>query len=131
MQRLVEEYIDKIAVMKTWPDNWDTYGSDAPDHKAVDNAMAFVRLLYRYSQELNWHFDLPLVNASSLGRVCILFGGRNERRLSFYVEPDGNFYYLGSDTNGFPREGYMMMCDFTIDRYEELFRWLNGSQNDC
>ena len=102
----LEKVEARIRGLMTWEAGWNGYGAPAPNSRAVEHALGWVRALYNDMSDLGLSWIEPNVTASADGEVVFEWwsGGK---KLTVYVG-DGSAEYVqvwGADVDQEMAEG--------------------------
>jgi hypothetical protein len=114
----------ELQDLLTWPDDWNTYGAQAPKPASVSRATAWITETHQHLQQ-SW--IKPHVGVNGDGEVE--FDWRNEqRKLSIYFD-EQEIDYLQVDGKGINAPMY----DGTITSIEDmqhLWQWLLDAEQE-
>lgn len=113
---------ERIDSLRSWGDNWDGFGSKAPEHLAIANAIAKLIEFAQLAESSGYVWRSPRVSASECGEVVLEWWHR-EHKLTVYIGSNHAEYIKvwGADIVDSMEDGALVRGNFL-----GLWRWLNA-----
>ncbi|QLQ26560.1 MAG: hypothetical protein HZT41_18560 [Dechloromonas sp.] len=103
-------------------DNWDTFGSAAPNRTAINNAKFLLEHFCKLAQKSGFRWENPNVSANETGDVVFEWWS-GEHKVTIYISPSDAEYLKswGTDILNEMEDG-----DLVGDGFLGLWRWLHA-----
>jgi hypothetical protein len=115
-----KQRIDKLSGLSK---NWDSYGSEKPDPKAIEHARVFLEGLFQAAAETAYGWASPHVSANESGFV-VLEWWQGSKKITLYVTGSEVKYVLvwgeDIDTEMHESEG------ISHDEFKDIWSWLHS-----
>lgn len=112
----------RLNDLRSWPENWDGFGSLRPSEASVDHALVLLPELYKEATSTGLKWVAPHVGASESGEIVLeWWGGRS--KLTIYVGPESIQYIRvwGPNIENEMDDGELG----GQTRFASLWQWLN------
>lgn len=120
----IQRLVSIIDGLKSWPENWDGYGSAKPKASSIKATQRFLTNVYYEAARIGYQFGMPSITADEEGDVACEWWCK-DRKLSIDISRTSIDYRQITDLDSSPRITFGELGK-NVNEAVALLAWLSG-----
>lgn len=118
----LEKCFNSLYELKTWSNNWDSYGAKKPKIKSIEKAKKFLSALFHKINQDSFEWLNPNITADSDGEIVFEWWNKNKTLVIYISNNDVSYVKAHSPEIEEMEDGCL---DDKLEKIKSIWAWLN------